>query len=306
MIQTPTVFITGAGASVEYGLPLGADLVKRVVLLTRQPNSGLRQALAKAGVSIADAEAFSTRLSGSDPSSIDTFLENNTEEFIRIGKAAIALVILLAEGHCLELGRLGPEPPKDHWLKYIWNLALAGCTAATLATNRVSFVTFNYDRALETYLDGVIRNAFGLEGSEARELREQAFPIVHLHGAVSGVEFGADPGELLNGRLEETAEGIKVIHEAIPQDDPAFRRAFELLRGALLVCCLGFGYHPTNVQRLRVKDLMRTPSAKFCGSAYGMGTAEIKQAEGPLRLEIDRLSKGLKCEAFLRERVVLA
>jgi len=305
MITAPTVFIIGAGASSEYGFPLGTELVKQAVFHTRAAATALVKALVSSGVSADDAGEFSVRLRDSDPNSIDTFLENNREEYVRIGKAAIALVILLAEVNCLKHRLLIEKAPEDHWLKYIWNAVREACSAQTLQDNRISFVTFNYDRVLETYLDGVIQNAFNLELAEATVLREQAFPIVHLHGQVSNIGFGAyPPGELLNERLQEIASGIRVVHDSVPRDDPAFEKAFGMIRSAQMICCLGFGYHPTNVMRLRLEEL-KALTAQFCGSAYGMGAAQIQQAENILSLSINQTSGNLKCEAFLREHVVL-
>ncbi|MBU0595758.1 SIR2 family protein [Candidatus Bipolaricaulota bacterium] len=305
MITAPTVIIIGAGASFEYGFPLGAKLVKQAVFHTRAPVTALCKALVSSGVSADVAGEFSVRLRDSDSNSIDTFLENNREEYVRIGKAAIALVILLAEADCLTEGRLLAKPPADHWLKYIWNVVREACSVQTLQDNRIGFVTFNYDRVLETYLDGVIQNAFNLEPAAATALREQAFPIVHLHGQVSNVGFGAyPPGALLNEQLQEIASGIRVVHDSVPRDDRAFERAFDMIRSAKLICCLGFGYHPTNVGRLRLKEL-KAQKAQFCGSAYGMGAAQIQQAENMLGLSINPTSGNLKCEAFLQEHVVL-
>jgi len=305
LIKTPMVFIIGAGASVGYGFPLGEKLVKQIAFHTRAAETAFSRAMVASGVDSADVLRFHGNLRGADPSSIDTFLENNREEFVRVGKAAIALVILLAEAECANQGNLVENPPKDNWLKYIWNVARAGCSAETLLHNRVSFVTLNYDRVLETYLSGVIRSAFNLNPDEATALRVKVFPVVHLHGQVSGVEFGADPAMFLNERLDEIAAGIRVVHDAVPVGDSVFEEAQGMISRADLICCLGFGYHPTNINRLRLRDTKRA-SARLLGSTFGMGHAEVLQAQAALGLDLTHVpNSGLECEAFLRENVAL-
>jgi len=304
MIHIPTVFIVGAGASAEYGFPLGGALVKQIVFHMREEGTALRQALARVGVGLRDAEEFGIRLRDSDSDSIDTFLENNSEEFVRIGKAAIACVILLAEEECASRNRLVADPPGDHWLKYVWNTARGGCNAATLAENRLSFVSFNYDRVLETYLDGVIQSTFNLEAVEAAALRAKAFPIVHLHGQVSGVGFGEVEGAFADNHLERLSSGIRVVHDEVPTNGPAFESAFNMIASARRICCLGFGFHPTNIRRLRLHDIM-SPDARFHGSTFGMGEAQIRQAQSTLNLQIERTLPHLKCASFLRECVDL-
>jgi hypothetical protein len=304
MIQIPTVFIVGAGASAEYGFPLGGALVKRIVFNMRKEGTALRQALARVGVSLRDVEEFCIRLQDSDSDSIDVFLENNREEFVRIGKAAIACVILLAEEECARGHRLVADPPADNWLKYVWNIARGGCSVATLAENRLGFISFNYDRVLETYLDGVMRSTFNLEAAEGSALRAKAFPIVHLHGQVSGVSFGEIEGAFADDHLGLLASGIRVVHDEVPTNDPAFESAFNMISSARRICCLGFGFHPTNIRRLRLHDIM-SPDARFHGSTFGMGEAQIGQALNALNLQIERIRPHLKCEAFLRECVDL-
>ena len=86
MIQSPTVFILGAGASVEYGLPLGAGLITQIVDALKARLGVLRQALVNAQMSQADLENFASHLAGADLTSIDAFLEKNTQEFVQIGE----------------------------------------------------------------------------------------------------------------------------------------------------------------------------------------------------------------------------
>src|SRR5881409_3087217 len=119
MITLTTVFVIGAGASAGYGFPLGAELVRLIVQGTVQ-GGPMRRDLLTAGFRDDGLDAFAERLRGADPRSIDTFLEGNDAKTVEIGKAAIALLILGAEGQCLRDGRLfiGSQRLEDHWLGY--------------------------------------------------------------------------------------------------------------------------------------------------------------------------------------------
>ena len=74
MITIPTVFIIGAGASAEYGFPLGHGLVQNIVAGTA-PQGGLSVELLRAGFTKDELNEFNRKLRGADPLSIDTFLE---------------------------------------------------------------------------------------------------------------------------------------------------------------------------------------------------------------------------------------
>src|SRR5687767_8080552 len=100
MIRKPTVFVLGAGASRPYGFPLGIDLVDQICseILGTSDDSGVLVRLQELGHPIKEIRAFGTDLRGTRPYSIDTFLETR-QEFLNVGKAMIADVLLRAEGN---------------------------------------------------------------------------------------------------------------------------------------------------------------------------------------------------------------
>jgi hypothetical protein len=77
-----------------------------------------------------------------------------------------------------------------------------------------------------------ISNAFNLAITHARDLRHQAIEIVHLHGELSQADFGGFNDQTIVGSLPQVAVGIRVVHDKVADDDPRFRRAFEMLRAA--------------------------------------------------------------------------
>lgn len=306
MLTKPTVFIVGAGASTEYGFPLGSALVKRVLNIARQPNGPFPRALKLNSASPVDLSGFCEALEGSDPDSIDTFLEGNADGHVNIGKMAIAYVILEAEAECLKHRRLSlGGHPDDHWLGYVWHKLRAGCTeAGDLAQSSVTFVVFNYDRVIETYLDTVIRNSFGLNALAASALREETFPIVHLHGQIADAAFGYLDPPTVPGTLPQFAREIRVVHDPVALSDSKFEFAKSQVAKAGLVCLLGFGYHPVNVGRLQLKEHIGA-GVPVAGSTYGMGEAELRSARRAVGLDFLHSSSDDRCEKFLRACVDL-
>jgi hypothetical protein len=305
MISEPTVFIIGAGASGEYGFPLGQALVKRILVHMAGTNTTIHRAMNLAGLDPRGLELFRDRLRGADAESIDTFLEGNEEPFVRVGKAAIAYAILEAEERCRREGLLIEASPSDHWLRYIWSTLRSGCTASTLDHNRATFISYNYDRVLESYLQQVIANSFNLDSAGAAQLRERAVPIIHLHGQIATAAFGQFDEPSIVVSLAQFASGIRVVHDSVPEGDPAFTSAQTAIRNARRICFLGFGYHPVNIRRLAIHE--SAPSnTEIYGSAFAMGPAEIKRAKDLVGREIMGMPQTAKCERFLRDAVFLA
>lgn len=299
MISNPTVFIIGAGASAEYGFPLGSSLVHKIISHMSEPNTDLLRGLHLGGFELAETTQFCKKMEFSDTDSIDTFLERNEDKYVQIGKAAIAYVILESESECHKADRLISNSPKDHWLKYVWNIMRAGCTPDTLIDNAISFVTFNYDRVLETYLDTVIQHSFNIDALRSTALREKSIEIIHLHGQISNKEFGRFDNEEIVNNLPEIASEIRVVHDDVPKNDEVFNKAFEAIRNADLICFLGFGYHPVNVRRLRISELT-TGAKAFVGSTFNMGKAEVNLAIKRIGRAFKHTSSSQRCEAFLR------
>jgi len=300
VIRQPTVFILGAGASVEYGLPLGDRLIKDAADGLSETGF-LCSPLLAAGYERAALDEFAQKLIGSRLTSIDAFLENNDERYQSIGKATIATTILLREKDAL--ARLSENRVADNWLQYLWNVMRASTAADSFAGNAVTFVTFNYDRLVEYYFTEVLKNAFSLSGSEAEDLRERTFKVIHLHGAVSGFLFGAFPERLYGEMIAELAGGIRIIHDGVPANDSAFSSAYAALRSASQVCMLGFGYHPDNVKRLSLKE--HVESRGLSGTTYGMRKAEVAMAKKAIDRGFTSGQPDEKCERFLREHVIL-
>jgi hypothetical protein len=242
------VLILGAGASQAYGFPLGVTLRDQVCrLLVTIPYSLIMQQL---GFERAATSAFVKDLSRSGFPSVDAFLEAR-QRYLDIGKAAIALVLLPYE----QPDHLFPPHVRhaNHWYEYLINEMGVGTSA--WKNNRLTVLTFNYDRSFEHYFTSVIRQRAAVSERKAANLFKQV-TIVHLHG-----QLGKHPGlgrnpvpygvQLTPKLILRAAKGIRVISEA-GDSLSTFRRARRFLLDAKRVYFLGFGFAQVSIERLGV------------------------------------------------------
>jgi len=267
VISRRTVLILGAGPSIPFGFPSGVGLYKEV--LEQPRNSGEEKLLGACGVTYEHCELFKQNLRHSGRTSVDAFLETRPD-LMRVGKPLMALALIKHE-HASAL--FAPENKGENWYDYLFERMLTR-DIDTFGENNVSFITYNYDRSLEMYLGTALKAAYGAPmGEIAKQLSK--IRIIHLHGKMGNLPFEDGPNRPYSAELTEESfrigyGGIKIIHESIDKE-PQFEQAHELLSEAQVVCFLGFGYHETNVNRLR---LAKIPEAGFYGTTYGMVDAE--------------------------------
>lgn len=304
MILKRTVLIVGAGGSHPYGYPLGGQLVDRIVDLTDIDNGG--GLVRDIHASFAGLRGFHHRLKESDVRSIDDFLESNPG-FAEIGKLSIAAALTV----------WGPIPeshakPKGDWYRYLWGrLHERARDPEEFCLNRLRIVTYNYDRSLERYFGRVLRNAYpdlSLKDDPAiAQFVAEAIPTVHLHGSLGPAEdtvLQASNREAFRSLpfYREVAAGIRIVHE---DESAEYSVAHKWLREAEAIYFLGFGYHPTNVERLNLAGLASRSVWKRCkGTAYEMEAAERARALIALKLDQEVLHP-VDCLTFLRSIALL-
>jgi len=235
-ITTPTVFILGAGVSQEYQFPLGYELISRV--LTHKP----------AQVEDPKQEIhFKETLKTNACNSVDEFLENNPD-FIEIGKKYIADVLLFFEND----NNLFPPTARERNFYYLLaNLLELG--KIDLGENKLTILTFNYERSLEQYLLRVIKSRRRLTDNNAALEELNRLPIIHLHGSLGSfsnlVNSGREYGVRYDGDVQEAAKSIRIISES-ETVFPEYKTLSDIFQAAENVYILGFGYHRLNVERL--------------------------------------------------------
>lgn len=197
MISRKTVLILGAGASRPYSFPVASEL--RNLILQENESAELLSHLGFQGNGIGEFRAwvdesldqreqeeaqrkrFKTRFGLSEFYSIDAFLAYNPE-FEFLGRMMMAAILL----RCENITAL-----RGGWYRALFNEIVAD--GPDFPTDRLSVITFNYDRSLETYLSRSLMFAFDLTEERAWKMLER-IKIVHVYG-----HLGVSRGEVVYG-----------------------------------------------------------------------------------------------------------
>lgn len=268
MINRPTVFILGAGASYGFGYPLGKNLVDIIVKNFDPNNTENAIELFKGlGFSEEDLISFRDKLRLSAAPSIDSFLEPRGEDDRYLGKLAIAYALIPFEN----TDTLFYD---DSWYKTL--LQKLKITFDDFEKNKISFVTFNYDRSLEHFLMTALRNQFNKSESEVAE-KLKKIPIVHLYGKLGLLPWeAAKPDEysreynskILPHLLRRSSKSLRIIYDKLELDNPEFKQARQILSAARRIYFLGFGYHKDNLERLKIKSYLTYTSSVSSTETY--------------------------------------
>lgn len=248
MILKKTVLILGAGASSHLGYPIGSQLLNQIVSL--HGTEIFKNTYDKEKI-----RSFQLRLSRYGCYSIDEFLEKN-REFLDIGKGFIA--------YCLNKYEIENElfPPNNSgWYQYLFN-RMRTPSIDHFADNKITFITFNYDRSLEAYLHNAIRYHYNISEANALDILKKIH-IIHPHG-ILGIYPEIPYSQSLGGGiyseretdlLQRITNEIKIIHEIDDSADAFSSKEYELsniaLQEADKIYFLGFGFHEDNVRRFR-------------------------------------------------------
>ncbi len=174
MIRSQTVFVLGAGASQAYRFPDGESLVRLAIDFTETEGMpGKVAELQALGIDEARAQGFRDQLAKSLVESIDAFLETR-QEFLDIGKRVIARLLMPLEQPDYLPAR------EDDWYAYLLNRMIKG-SPDDFRANRLSVVTFNFDRSFEWALFTTLQARYGLSDDEAGDLASSV-KVIHVHG----------------------------------------------------------------------------------------------------------------------------
>jgi hypothetical protein len=273
LIWKKTVFVLGAGASNPFGLPLGSELFRNVVANFVEGRDRRATLLENSVFLDGQLNQFITDLRYSGLTSVDAFLERRPE-YMDIGKAVMAVELISCENP-KKLWEAG-----GNWMIYLYN-HMIGNSLEEFSHNKVSFITFNYDRSLEQFLATALSNSFG-KSLEECSVRLEPIDIIHLHGRLGYLPWqnaGRSRGynDTIDKRiLDICMNEIKVVHEDIKDRDADFTTAKVLLSKAERVYLLGFGFGARNVERL---GLVEFQPGQCAGTAYGMTGKEAAQCK---------------------------
>jgi hypothetical protein len=304
MFKSRTVFIVGAGASEEVGLPIGKELTKAIAALVdlhveygrvtkgdhqiyeavkrivdETPDEWKDNTILGSARHIAEAMEMAV--------SIDTFLESfaNDRERVLIAKLGIAKAIITAEGKSKLAPREQHIPLKlrevaDTWYVSLAQLLFSGVPAASpeIAFENVSFIVFNYDRCLPAFLMRALQTYFQITEGKAQEIVSEV-RFFHPYGSIGTIFPSADqvPFGAQYYDLRRLAEQINTFSESArePKLVDAIR---EEVREADTLVFLGFGFHDQNMELLSMPELpTQEPSAKrVLATVHGLSKSDTE------------------------------
>lgn len=276
MIETPTVLILGAGASKPYGYPTGRELLFFAVQNIRNPVTPLSRKLAWSDDHEA-ANDFVEAMVASNLPSIDYFIWRRPE-FAEIGKKVLAGALLEHENASMLTRDAGMR-----WYEYLWH-RIEAPQDDFVEGNKLSIVTFNYDRSLEAYLHNSFVHSHGLSEADSVKCLE-SIPIVHLYGRLQALDFDNPIGRPygytdVTGIIDDCAAELRLIGERESAAEAEVAR--RLIEQAAIVCFLGFGFGQENLQLLGCEGY-RPASKQVYGSAYGLAAADRADVEQAIR-----------------------
>ncbi len=258
MITKPTVLVLGAGASIPYGYPSGAGLVKEI--FQDIESNAWRSIYDALGVEHSELRSFRAELHQSQKPSIDAFLEHRTE-FTKVGKVGIALSLLSKENPDLLLD----FDIRDKGIYHFLYNSLA-TSWEEFKENKFAIITFNYDRSLEQFLFSALKHSYNKSDVEVAEAI-QSIPIIHVHGSLGplpwqasgGIDyyplFSRNDGPYEFGkRIKVAVDNIVIVSEAQPKSQE-FELANKLIGEAERIYFLGLGYYLANLERLGLKEV---------------------------------------------------
>lgn len=283
MIQRPTVFILGAGASAPYGFPTGGALRDILIKGANCVSNGH-----DVGEQVRN---FKIALKGSRLESIDEFLEKR-QDMLGIGKLCLSAALMKYEqpehSHC--------SYEKD-WLQSLWGV-LHRNSGGHISKNRVTIINYNYDRLIEHALTEAMAHTFRVNREQAWE-EIQKLNIIHPHGMLGAYEplpplwDKYTPAERtrvdfhqsdvsrgfytlrrteLNNRI--AANGLRLFWEDGEHARSARERMQDSLTKAECVIFLGFGFLDANMKHL-VPMLSMCRAGDWAATTLGLGDRKV-------------------------------
>lgn len=297
--------VVGAGASKEVNMPLGSELKKQISDLLDLKYDGYTQYSgdniigrslgllgtdklgSKANINLLVQASRHIRDAMPLAISIDNFIDahKGNLNIENAGKLAIVRSILQAEAKSsltIAAGnhhnKMNFEKSQETWLNSFFQIITENCTFDALPKRlkKIGIICFNYDRCIEHYLFHSLKNYYGVNDEEAKEMLLN-LDIYHPYGSVGNlpwmetdfsVGFGEEPSPQL---LIELAKRIRTFTEEIAQED--ISKIQQLLYSAKRVAFLGFAFHSLNLRLLYQKP--DQTKNKICHVyATGIGISE--------------------------------
>lgn len=260
IFDNKTVIVTGAGASKEYGYPLGNELRQQVTAIL---DSGPFQALLKKQKyetpfinDFSDLLKYST-----SHETIDNLLEHHPT-FRNVGCLAIAY-ILLSHGHHKTV-----FPARGWYRRLFTELALH---ADKSPARNVTFVTLNYEQSLQYYLRHSYKYDCGEKYHPQAKNNTESINHLYAHGTLGTFPRSPLSNDDKDRIATEVAQSMMLIFDNVEGTDP-FRKAVVEIEQAQNIVFLGLGYEMRTMRRLLGNSANDT-TKRFFGTMFQLSAA---------------------------------
>lgn len=296
-----TCLIIGAGASVPYGFPTGAEL-RDLIVLDRSPLSHkiacrfpvrtinnsyfdaresvheqteskqqskalsawktyLSARLQEQGFSAGDEHRFRQHFFNGRSPSIDRFIQFHPDQWGKMGQAYLAAVILNCEREDML--------DKDWYVELLEQIAPN--PAAVPPAGELSIINFNYDRSFAMFFLTSFRHQFNLSQTEADALFDRIV-IEHVYGSLGSLDkvpYGN------HSCVANAASGIDFMRDgAAHAKKPHLNN---LISQARVVCFLGFSFAEENLALF--DDSSFEGKARILATSLGLSQRRMAQVK---------------------------
>ncbi len=279
MIRTPTVFILGAGASAPHKFDTGETLLRNARMMSLETLTEYIKPLPRSG-----APPLHDALINTGDLSIDAMLETRPDIHAP-GKALMARMLLNQERTALSNHHVADRD----WYGTLFTAMGAPNVEEALA-QKVTFITYNYDRSLEYRLAEAWRVKF--DPNRAVDPPSLRRMFIHLHGQLgflpeiggegATVSYGGSSEGITETDVLEASRVIKIVSEPHP-DEPQFVKAREALSQAQRVIFLGFGFAPRNYERLQLETCLKETAVIYACAKGFSSNGSAMYIRGPLQ-----------------------
>ena len=304
MITRPTVLILGAGASWDYGFPLGYGLRQDIIKGLASNHGKPRLAAQEAGFHEEQINRFLLTFQNSQLYSIDLFLHRHAK-LKELGKFIIAWFIQYYE----QVSNFH-EPRSDvtPWFREFFNRLMRDDYFEQRKT-LLRILTFNYDRSLEEFMYRALLHSTPHDDPTYLVDLMKHIPVTHAYGSLGPLSWQQAEAQPYGYKgysadhILKLSQNISIVHENPPVEDE-WNTALKFLSKARLVAFLGFGFAKENIERLQVPEKL-DPDAEVFATAVNVGRADKDKISELLRKNREPAVENIDCYRLLNDHPIL-
>ncbi len=237
-LNNETVFVLGAGASSPYGFPLGKDLRKDILELL--DIASIQNTYKQRGFKDSHIQDFMRTLKFSEHKTIDETISKRPQ-FRDIARWSIMDTILRKE---VEDNLFN----QDNWYSTFFDRL--GLNIKDNSLNKLTVITFNYERSLEHYLKTKIEISVPEHEVDICLENYNKIQFIHPHGSfgpLDQLKYGEFPSD--EDGLQSISQSLGFVSDSFDESKD-FKLAHGAIKNAFKVYIIGFGYDKRTIERI--------------------------------------------------------